>query len=357
MWVIKPVKMYSPIISDADYVLARYNKKYGCNPVVRQRMHVIYLRGKGLRPGACAGAADVHRNSVTRWTKLYMEQGISGLLSVCGYRPKSDLSTYVDKIRADFELSPPMNVSQARKRIEQLTGLKRGMTQVRKFVKYVLKFRYRKFRPLPGGKQSIEDLAAQQAVFVEQKLKPLLDKAQRGVAEVFFVDAAHPVQGFHQGYVWSENPIAMRTSSGRQRRSILGAMHATSHQLYSINTNDYINANTVVELISLLRAELPGKKIHLILDNASYQRCGLVTKAAAKYRVHLVFLPPYSPNLNLIERLWKFLKKNVLAGFYYHSKQAFNDAIDDFIDQVNDGIHDLELNTLMNLKFQTFVPS
>jgi hypothetical protein len=61
----------------------------------------------------------------------------------------------VDKIRAAFELSPPMNVNQAHKRIEQLKRLKRGITQVRKFVKYVLKFRYRKFRPLPGGKQAI----------------------------------------------------------------------------------------------------------------------------------------------------------------------------------------------------------
>jgi transposase len=250
-----------------------------------------------------------------------------------------------------------MNVSQARKRIEQLTGLKRGITQVRKFVKYFLKFRYRKFRSLPGGKRSIEDLAAQQAVFIEQKLKPLLDKAQRGVADVFFVDAAHPVQGFHQGYVWSKNPIAVRTSSGRQRRSILGAMHTTSHQLYTLSTNDYINANTVLELLSFLREELPGKKIHLILDNASYQRCDLVTRAAAKYRVHLVFLPPYFPNLNLIERLWKFLKKTVLAGTYFPSKQTFNEAIDDFIDQVNDGFHHNELYILMNLKFQTLKPS
>lgn len=97
-------------------------------------MHVIYLRAKGFRPGTCVQVADVHRNSVTRWTKIYMEQGVEGLRSVACYRPVSDLVSYADKIKADFKETPPRDVSEARKRIKQLTGLKRGLTQVRKFV-------------------------------------------------------------------------------------------------------------------------------------------------------------------------------------------------------------------------------
>jgi len=344
--------MYSPVISETDYEFARYYKKYGCSPLIRQRMHVLYLRAKGYRPGACAAIADVHQNSVTRWTKAYIEQGRAGLLAVASYRPVSDLAAYTDKIKADFEREPPRCASEARKRIKELTGLERGMSQVRKFVKHVLKFRYRKFRPLPGGKQPIKELAAQQANFLEQVLNPLLDKAVRGVADVFFVDAAHPVQGFHNGHVWSEKPICVRTSSGRQRMNILGAMHAATHELYSISTTDYIKATTVAELISFLREELPGRQIHLVLDNARYQRCKLVDQAAKKHRVHLVFLPPYSPNLNLIERFWKYLKKKVLAGFHYPTKEDFIDAIDSFIDEVNEGLHENELNELMSLKFQ-----
>ena len=344
--------MYSPIISEADYNHARYYKKYGSSPLIRQRMHVLCLRAQGHGPGAAAKLADVHPNSVTRWTKAYMEGGRARLLEVECYRPVSDLVNYVDKIRADFDNTPPRCISEARKRIGQLTGLKRGVTQIRKFVKHVLQFRYRKFRPLPGGKQSIQNLAAQQAEFLEQVLNPLLDKATRGVADVFFVDAAHPVQGFHNGQVWSHEPICVRTSSGRQRMNILGAMHAATCELYSISTTDYIRATTVVELISFLRQELPGRRIHLVLDNARYQRCELVTKAARKHRVHLVFLPPYSPNLNLIERFWKFLKKKVLAGIHYPAKEDFINAIDNFIDEVNEGLYEDELNELINLKFQ-----
>lgn len=315
-------------------------------------MHVLYLRAKGLRPGACAQAAGVHLNSVTRWTKSYMEEGLSGLLAVKCYRPQSDLVNYTDQIRADFKKDAPRCASAARKRIEKLTGLKRSVTQVRKFVKQVLKFRYRKFRPLPGGKQSVEELAAKQAAFLKQTLYPLLDKASRGVADVFFVDAAHPVQGFHSGHVWSESPIAIRTSSGRQRMNILGAMHAITHELYSISSTDYVKATTVVELLEFLREELPDRQIYLVLDNARYQRCELVAKMAKKYRINLVFLPAYSPNLNLIERFWKYLKKKVLAGFHYPTKENFIEAIHNFITEVNDGLHDDEIKDLMTLKFQ-----
>ena len=116
------------------------------------------------------------------------------------------------------------------------------------------------------------------------------------------MDAAHPVQGFQDGKVWSKTPMSIRTSSGRQRVNILGALHATNHGLYTVTNTDYVTATTVVDLIDFLRDENPGRRIHLVLDNARHQRCKLVAKGAKKRSVHLVFLPPYSPNLNLIER-------------------------------------------------------
>lgn len=212
---------------------------------------------------------------------------------------------------------------------------------------------YRKFRPLPGGKKSIEQLVELQKNFLENDLNPLLDKANRAVVEVFYVDAAHPVMGFHSGQVWSKDPIYVRTSSGRTRMNILGAINAVSHELFSLTTTDYIKAVTVVELLKFLREELPGKRIHLILDNARYQRCKLVEKKAKKYNIHLLFLPPYSPNLNLIERFWKLLKKQVLSGQWYKTKKEFMEAIYNFIDQVNQGDFDKQIHAIMKPKFQT----
>ncbi|MCB9349929.1 MAG: hypothetical protein H6573_20825 [Lewinellaceae bacterium] len=123
--------------------------------------------------GINAEVADVHPNSVYPRRKKSYERGATlELLAVKCYRPSSDLVNYADKIKTDFDKDPPRCASEARKRIKQLTGLERGMSQVRKFVKHVLKFRYRKFRPLPGGFLPIKELSAKQAAFLEQELNP-----------------------------------------------------------------------------------------------------------------------------------------------------------------------------------------
>ncbi len=94
-----------------------------------------------------------------------------------------------------------------------------------------------------------------------------------------------------------------------------------------MTTPDYIQATTVVELLDLLRRERPGRSIYFVLDNARYQRCTLVQEAARQLDIHLVYLPSYSPNLNLIERFWKFLQKQALAGYHFATKQEFEEAI------------------------------
>ena len=345
--------MYSPDISQADAVSAKYYKKHASNPIIRDRMNVIYLRSKGLGPGACAIAAGVSPNSVTRWTKTYLAGGIKALLHFAYYRPKSDLHGFVELIKSNFDDSPPRSIGEARKRVFELTGLKRGITQIRQFVKNVLNFRYRKYRPLPGGKKTMAELIDLQADFMMNTLQPLIKRAKRGSVDMFFVDATHPVQGFHDGHVWSEDPQLIRTGSGRQRVNILGALHATRRELYSITTTDYISAPSVVDLMVFLRGKHHGRSIYLVLDNASYQRCKLVARAAKRYHINLVYLPPYSPNLNLIERLWKYMKATALAGVYHETKAIFQEAIDTFIDEVNSGIHDEQLSTLLALNFQT----
>ena len=345
--------MYFPIISQADNVLLKYYKKHSANPTIRLRMMTVDLRCRRVAPGSVATLLDIHANSVTNWIKMYVIGGIQALLTCQRYQPQSDLVTYKEIIDADFTKEPPKSIDEARKRIEQLTGLKRCISQVRWFLKSVLNYRYRKYRRTSGGKMPIIELNAVQTRFLTDTLQPLLDKARRHGCEVFFVDATHPVQGFHQGEVWSKEPIVVRTSPGRQRVNVLGALNACQPRLYSITEDKHINSNTVCELIGYLRQEHPGRQLHLILDNASYQRCALVKKCAKKHRVHLVFLPPYSPNLNLIERLWKFMKKTALAGKYCATKTEFISAIDEFLDQLNEGAFDEELTSLLAPNFQT----
>lgn len=350
--------MYFPIISIADNELLNYYKKFASCPTIRTRMMSVDLRCRHVKPKVVCFLLGIHPNSVTNWVKMYIYGGVAALLQIEHYRPKSDLVTYREQIAQDFDAKAPKTIGEARKRIAQLTGLKRGITQIRCFLKKVLKYKYRKYRRTSGGKLSIPALNELQTTFLSQTLFPLIAKAKRKACEVFFVDGVHPVQGFHQGEVWSKEPVVVRTSSGRQRVNILGALNALHPSLYSITEDKYINSLTVCELITFLREEHPGRQLYMIMDNASYQRCDLVAKHAKKLRVNLVFLPPYSPNLNLIERLWKFMKKEALAGEYFATKQEFIDAVNRFIDQLNEGLFDDDLRALLNTNFQTLeVPS
>jgi len=345
--------MYFPIISDADNELLNYYKKFAPNYIIRLRMMTVHFRCRHFAPKDISNLLNIHPNSVTNWIKMYIVGGIEALCCVDHYRPQSDLVSYQDQIDKDFQQKPPKTIGEARKRIGTLTGLKRGITQIRFFLKNVLKYKYRKYRRTSGGKLPIHELNELQNTFLQQTLFPLLAKARRHACEVFFVDAAHPVQSFHQGEVWSKEPIVVRTSTGRQRVNILGALNALRPELYSITEEKYINSRTVCELIEYLRKEHPRRQLYLVMDNASYQRCKLVMNCAKKFRVNLVFMPPYSPNLNLIERLWKFMKKEALAGKYYATKQEFIDAVNGFIDELNEGQFDEEIRTLLTTNFQT----
>ena len=145
----------------------------------------------------------------------------------------------------------------------------------------------------------------------------------------------------------------VKAASGRQRYNVLGAFNAVTHQLTSVTNDTYVTATTVCELLQKIAAENLGKPITLVLDNARYQRCHLVQNLAATLNIELLFLPSYSPNLNLIERLWKFTKKEVLNSRHQGSFANFMQAIDHCHDQLPT-THREKIHSLMTLKFQTF---
>ena len=124
------------------------------------------------------------------------------------------------------------------------------------------------------------------------------------------MDASHFVHSPFLGYLWSQTRIYIRAPSGRKRHNVLGAFNASSHELITVKNDAYVNAITVIELIKDVHSQYEGQKITLVMDNARYQRCKAVMEYARENDVELLFLPSYSPNLHLIERLWKFVKKN-----------------------------------------------
>jgi len=192
-----------------------------------------------------------------------------------------------------------------------------------------------------------------QKEFLETTLEPAISAAKSDESELYFVDAAHFVMGAFLGYLLCKFRIFVRTPSGRKRYNVLGAFNAITGAMTTVTNTTYINSSSVMELLGKLRLLHPGRRIKIVLDNAAYQRNWVVRWYAALLDIELIFLPSYSPNLNLIERYWKFLKKKCLYNQFYDDFEAFCHAIDDCIAKGHNE-YKKELETLMTLKFQSF---
>jgi transposase len=167
------------------------------------------------------------------------------------------------------------------------------------------------------------------------------------------MDAAHFVFAPFLGMVWCFERLFVKAPSGRQRLNVLAAVNAVSHEVFSVKNLTYITAETVCALLSLLASTHAGMPLTIILDNARYQRCALVQTVAQTLGIELLYLPTYSPNLNLIERFWKFVKKQCLYSKYYPDSVSFQQAVIACIEQAPI-THQEELKSLLTLRFQTF---
>lgn len=180
-----------------------------------------------------------------------------------------------------------------------------------------------------------------------------MEEAKQGQREVFFVDAAHFVLGAYLGFLWCFERLFVKSGSGRQRLNVLGALNAITHELILVTNETYINAESFCELLHKIAALGLRIPITLVLDNARYQKCRVVMELAESLDIELLYLTTYSPNLNLIERLWKFVKKQCLYSVYYADFAGFKAAILSCLNQCHT-TYQQELKSLLTLRFQSF---
>jgi len=317
------------------------------HPRVQRKMEALYLKSQGVAPAEICRLCMVSKPTFYRYLQEYGEGGIEQLKTVPFHRRQSQLAEYRTSIEADLRQRPPASVAEAAARIADLTGLERRPTQVRQFLTS-LGMKPRKVGQIPAK----ADVQAQEA-FKTEHLEPRLEEAKAGQRVVFFLDAAHFVFAPFLGLVWCFERLFVKAPSGRQRFNVLAALNATTREIFTVTNLTYITSATVCELLRLLAGVHPGVPVTIVLDNARYQRCALVHNLAQSLNIELLVLPPYSPNLNLIERFWKFVKKQCLYSKYYADHHAFQHAIIECIAQAPDK-HKAELESLLTLKFQSF---
>jgi transposase len=180
-----------------------------------------------------------------------------------------------------------------------------------------------------------------------------LAEARAGKRSVYFVDASHFVLASFLGWVWCFVRLYVRAASGRQRYNVLGALNAVTHELVTEINTTYITATSVCAPLRTIARRGARVPVTLVLDNARYQRCQLVQDLAKELGIELLFLPSYSPNLNLIERLWTFVKKEVLNSRHHQDFNRFQGAIDGCLAELPTK-HREKLATLLTHNFQTW---
>ena len=297
--------------SEAEMKALHYERYHHPHPRVQRKMEALWLKSQKLSHPEICRLTGISSRSLQRYLKDYVQGGLEKLKELNFRQPQSALAPHQRTLEAYFREHPPATVNEAMEHIAAQTGIHRRPTQVRAFLKG-MGMKFLKVGMIPAK----ADVQAQET-FKTTLLKPRLQEAQAGQRVVLFGDAAHFVRAPFLGFLWCFERFFVKAPSGRQRFNVLGALDVMTHRLMTVTNDSYINAQSVCDLLWQLHRFYVDLPVTLILDNARYQRCQLVQDLAESLHIEILYLPTYSPNLNLIERLWKFVKKECLYSKYY----------------------------------------
>ena len=262
-------------------------------------------------------------------------------------RPPTASALTVDAIVENVLAGAYSCLRQIADMIEKCFSLKLSQTSIAKILKL------RNIRKLKSASLPAKADPTLQRSFYENELFPLMKKSQQNECILHFMDAAHFVMGCDfRGFFYGLGRRFVRTFSGRMRYNVLGTMEYGSKKVYTVTNDTYITSKQVFRLLVKIFKAYPGQNIYVVLDNARYQRCAIVQKVARKLKIKLVFLLAYSPNLNLIERFWKFVKGELRSKFYDNFSE-FCTSIDSIISS-SCGENKARVNTLIGEKVQFF---
>src|SRR6185295_54750 len=266
----------------------------------------------------------------------YLEGGVPALLATNHKgRPsllgESEENALCDELDKNIHLTTQSVIEYVKDKF----GAKYSMSGMRDLL-HRLGYEYKKPKLVPGN----SDIDAQEE-FIKYYEDVMCNKPSD--AEVLFVDAAHPEHNTMAAYGWIKRgqKKELQTNSGRQRLNLHGAINAETHEVTVIESNT-VNKDSTLELLEILEKKyFYASMLYIILDNAGYHYSKEVKDWLRGKNIKLIFLPAYSPNLNLIERLLKFFKKKVLYNKYYKNIKEFRKSCINFFSNIDQHSNDI----------------
>src|SRR3989344_4214227 len=310
------------------------------------RIKAILFLNQGFSFEQTAKLLMLDEGTIRRYLKEFKQGGVD-LLVEDNYSGSESFLTTVEQQQLTLYLKATTyhTVKQVVVFVEGKYGKKysvEGMTHLL----HKLGFVYKKTKIIPGKLDPLKQEAFKEEY---EQLKENLNPQDK----IYFLDASHPHHNNKSSYGWIHKGEErwIKTNTGRKRVNINGALNLDDLTVLT-RLEETINADAMILLIKNIEEYQPEGEIYLILDNARYNHAVKVKEYLEQSgRVHLVFLPPYSPNLNIIERLWLFFHQKILYDKYYETFPEFKEAVLNFFQNID--IYKKELKTRLTDSFQT----
>lgn len=309
------------------------------------RIKTILALNEGLSYETTAKQLLLDEITIRRYEKEYKARGIDGLLEYRykgskGFLTLTQEAALTQHLKTNTYQTVKEIVSYVHGQYDKKYSID-GMTHLL----HKLHFVYKKTKVIPGKVNKEKQEIFKQAYYQLKQTKKPEDK-------IYFVDASHPQHNnmpFY-GWIYKGEEKAIKTNSGRTRLNLNGALNLEDMTI-TLLSEKTINTHAMMRLILSIAEKQATGEIYLVVDNASYNHSYELHLFLSDHpRVHLKYLPAYSPNLNIIERLWKFFHSKH-HDRYFEKFKEFETAVLSFFQNIHQ--YDAELKTLLTDSFQT----
>ena len=309
------------------------------------RIKAVYLLGSDWAVADICKALLLDENTIYRYYDIYQSEDIKGLLKTKHKGREQQLTDKeqceLDKYLEDFPCRTTKQVIDYVRGEYDVEYSVSGMNALLKRMGYT----YKKPRVVPGK----ADTKAQRR-FVKKYRK--IREEMSAEDSLFFMDGVHPQHNPIVQYGWFKKgcKMALRTNTQYKRLHINGVVDIERLDI-AIKLGSRLDEELTLDTLERLRVLRPRGQLYLVLDNAGYYNTYRVRQYAGALGITLLFLPPYSPNLNLIERLWRLMQRNILYNHYYPTFDEMKQSVLSFFKGLR--FRKDELRTLLAEKFET----
>jgi len=335
------------ILTDEQVRILKQAHKTIRDKKLADRIKAVLSLNAGYEYSQVAKILLLDEVTLRRYVKQYQEKGIEGLLEYRYAGGKTNLSVKQEEdLKAFLRDHTQRTAKDVAEHIRKAYGISFSLIGITKLL-HRLGFTYKKPKIIPGKANR-----AKQEEFLKtyEETKAKLEVNDR----IYFLDSTHPEHNTRPSYGWilkgKKNDKFVKTNTGRERINLNGALN-WSDKTAIVLEEETINKEATIHLLETIKKKQKSGKAYLILDNASHHHARIVKRWILHHRrFKLIFLPTYSPNLNLIERLWRFFHQRATWNRYFETFEEFRTTSLNFFKNIN--IYQKELSSLLTDNFQ-----